>query len=490
MTIELDPTRPSVRRGADPEPTLPTDQVVATQQEVSSREQQSWQALQAQVTGRLVTPADPDWDLERTPWIVNIDQHPAAILHCADEADVQVAVRWAVEHGRSVTAQPRGHAARTALDGALMLRTRNLQAIQIDLDRRTARVGAGVKFGELMAQLDGTGLTALCGSNADPSVVGLSLGGGVSWFTRKYGFTANSVVSFDVVDARGERVVVDRDSDPDLFWALRGGGGDFAIVLAVELALFPAPELYAGQLLWPVEHAPAVLRAFRDLALVAPRELTVWAHLCHYPPMPDIPEPIRGRSFVTVATTYLGSPTAAEALLATLRQAAPVEIDLLGPLPISRLGDVAAEPTEPTPVMEHSMLLDSLDDDAIDALVETTGDPTSCPLMIVQIRGLGGAFAERTAADGAVEAVDASFNLWAGGIPVVPEVAAAIPHAFAAIDQAVGRLSTGHRMPNFSGAAQGNSAGYAPGTLFRLRQLKQTRDPRRVIRSNKPVLGQ
>jgi FAD/FMN-containing dehydrogenase len=453
------------------------------------RDEACWRSLRARVTGELVTPIDRAWDLERTPWLVNIDQHPAAILHCADEADVQSAVVWAVEHGHFVTAQPRGHAARRAVDGALLLRTRALQTLEIDVEARTARVGAGVKFGELLAALDGTGLIALCGSNADPTVVGLALGGGVSWFSRKYGFTANSVVSFDVVDAAGERQRVDRATDPELFWALRGGGGDFAIVLAVELALFPATEIYGGRLLWPVEHAPAVLRAFRDLAVIAPRELTLWAHICHFPPIPDVPEPLRGRSFVTVATTYLGPKTTAEALLWTLRESAPVELDLLGDVPISRLGDVAAEPTEPMPAMEHSMLLDALDDEAIDALVAATADPRTCPLMAVQIRGLGGAFGERTDADGAVDAVAAPFNLWACGVPAVPELAEAIPHGFAAIDAAVGRLASGRRFPNFTGETQVDSAGYDADTLERLRRLKRSRDPQGVIRSNKPVLA-
>ena len=448
-----------------------------------------WEALRATVTGRLVQPTDPDYDAERVPWTIVVDQRPAAILHCADATDVEAAVRWAAHHGRSVTAQPRGHAARTTLDGTLMLRTRALQELVVDPEHRTARVGAGVRFGELMAALEGTGLTALCGSNPDVSVVGLALGGGVSWFTRKHGFTANSVVSFDVVDAQGCRRRVDRATDPELFWALRGGGGDFAIVVGLDLALFPAEQIYGGRLLWSVEHAPAVLRAFRDLAGYAPRELSLWAHVMHFPPIPDIPEPFRGRSFVSVATTYLGPRTTAEALLWPLRDAAPVEMDLLGEVPVSHLADVAAEPTEPTPVMEHSMLLAGLDDAAIDAVCAAVGDPATCPLLMVQLRGLGGAFRERTAADGAVCAVTEPFNLFACGVPAVPELAAAIPHAFTAIDAAVGRLATGRRFPNFTGTEQSDADGYDPATLERLRAVKTSRDPYGVIRSNKPVLG-
>jgi FAD/FMN-containing dehydrogenase len=444
--------------------------------------------LDALVSGRLVRPGDPGWDAARTPWLVNVDQRPAAVLECAGVDDVVAAVRWAVDHGTSVAAQPRGHAARTALDGAVLLRTGALDDIDVDLARRTARVGAGVPFGRLMQALDGTGLTALCGSNPDPSVVGLALGGGVSWFTRKHGFTANSVVAFDAVDATGSLVHVTRGSDPDLFWALRGGGGDFAVVVAAELALFPAPELYGGRLFWPREEAGAVLRAFRDLALVAPRDLTLWAHLYHFPPLPELPEPVRGRSFVSVAATYLGPAADAEEALRPLRDAAPVELDLMGPVAVGRLGDVAAEPTDPMPAMEQSTLLEALDDAAIDALAAATADPATCPLMIVQIRGLGGAFAEPAPGGGAVCPVAEPFQLWAGGVPVDADVAAAITASFAAVDGAVARLASARRMPNFTGEAQPNAAGYDAATLARLRELKRARDPHGVIRSNKPVL--
>jgi hypothetical protein len=259
--------------------------------------------------------------------------------------------------------------------------------------------------------------------------------------------------------------------------------------VAAELALFPAPEIYGGRLLWPREDAGRVLRAFRDLALDAPRELTLWAHLYHFPPLPDLPEPVRGRSFVSVAATYLGSAAEAERLLRPLREAAPVEIDLMGPVPVGELGGVAAEPTEPTPVMEHSMLLQGLDDEAIDALVAATADPATCPLMIVQLRGLGGAFAERPAGGGAVRPVSEPFQLWTGGVPVDAGVAAAITASFADVDDAVGRLASEHRMPNFTGEGQGNAAGYDTATLARLRALKRARDPHGVIRSNKPVLS-
>ncbi|MFN8192933.1 MAG: FAD-binding oxidoreductase [Nocardioidaceae bacterium] len=445
--------------------------------------------LREAVSGAVIAPGDADYDRARTPWVVNIDQHPVAVLEVADVEDVVQAVRWARRHGLSVAAQPTGHAPRRLLDGALLLRTRGLQGIRVDHERKLATVGAGVKFGELCAFLDGTGLMALAGSNADPSVVGLSLGGGVSWFTRKHGFTANSIVSFDVVDAEGRLVEVTAESDPELFWALRGGGGDFAVVVRATLRLFDAPELYGGQLLWSIEHAEAVLKAFRDLAKVAPRELTLWAHVLHFPDVDLVPPPLRGRSFVNVASTYIGSPQMAEILLWSLRDAAPVEMDMMRPFQPSQLTEVAAEPSDPMPAMEHSLLLTDLDDRAIEELVATVSDPARTPLMLVQIRGLGGAFADDAEGNGAVRPVTEPFQLFALGIPMVPELEGPIEASFAAIDAVVGRLGNGRRMPNFVGHHQDANDGYEPATLARLQDIKRRRDPRGVIRSNKPVLG-
>lgn len=445
--------------------------------------------LRKSVAGRLITPRDEDWEQARTPWVVNVAQQPVAVLEIADVQDVVTAVTWAADHGTAVSAQPNGHGARRALDGTLLLRTRALDSIEIDLDRSTARVGAGVKWGELLDRLDGTGLVALAGSNPDPTVVGVTLGGGASWFSRKYGLTANSVISIDVVDATGTHQNVTRASDPELFWALRGGGGDFGIVVSIEIALFPGPELYGGLLMWPVEHASAVLRTFRDLTPDAPPELTMWAHILHFPPMPEVPEQFRGRSFTAIASTFLGPEDRANEFLGVLREAAPVEMDLMGEVPISRLGDVAAEPTDPMPAMEHSMLLDALDDEAIDALVAAAGDPQASPLAIVQIRHLGGAFADDSPAHGAAGSIKEPFQLFALGVPAVPELAAAIPHGFDAIDRALSHVASARRMPNFVGEGQDNASGYDPGTLARLQQVKQSRDPHGLIRSNKPVLS-
>lgn len=445
--------------------------------------------LASALPGRVITQEDPAWEEARLAWLLLVDQRPAALVHCEDEHDVVTAVRWAARHDWPVTAQPRGHAGRTTLDGTVMLRTGGLKTLEVDVERRVARVGAGVKMGELMAALDGTGLVALSGSNPDPSVVGLCLGGGVSWFTRKYGFGANSVLAFDVVDAHGQLRHVSAETDPELFWALRGGGGDFGIVVAVEVSLKPEPQLYGGRLYWDLADAAAVFRAFRDLSERAPREMTLWAHLYHFPDDPIMPAWQRGRSFVSVAAIHLGPPDEAEALLAGLRAAGPVVHDVMRPLQPSDVGGVAEEPTEPLPMLEEGTLLDALDDAAIDGLVEAFADPAHCPLLLVELRQLGGAFAERPADGGAVSPVDAAYSMLALGMVVPGLEAEAVFAAFDRVAEPVARLATSRRLPNLTGEHQGNAAGYDGEALARLRTLKQERDPEGRFRSNKPVLG-
>ncbi|MDP3894718.1 FAD-binding oxidoreductase [Nocardioides sp.] len=448
-----------------------------------------WSQLRDLAKGRLITATDPDWDTARIGWIVSVDQRPAAVLEVADAADVVHAVRWAAGHSLPVAAQPRGHAARTSLNGTLLLRTGALDQIDVDVVGRTARVGAGVRWSDLLERLDGTGLVALAGSSGDPSVVGQTLGGGASWFSRKYGFAANSIRSLDVVDADGGLQHVTASSDPDLFWALRGGGGDFAIVVAMEIALFAESDLYGGRLLWNATHCRAVLGAFRDIVADAPPALTLWAHVYHFPAIEVVPEPVRGRSFVSVACTHLGTSAEAEALLAPLRDIAPVELDLMGEVPIGALSSIADEPVDPMPAMELNVLLDDLTDDTLDALTAAVADRDTCPLTIIQLRHLEGAFADRPVDGGAVCAVDARFSLYAVGVPVVAELVDAIGAGFNALDTAVRERAVGRLLSNFTGEHQDNAAGYEPATHERLQRIKRERDPGGRIRSNKPVLG-
>ena len=446
-------------------------------------------ALRTALPGRVVAPDDPIWDLARRGWVVNVDQRPAAVVTTDTAVEVATAVRTATALGYPVTAQPVGHGATTALSGSVVLRTRGLGGIDVDTESRTVHVGAGVKWGELLSALEPTGLAAPAGSNPDPSVVGYTLGGGLSWFGRAWGLAAHAVTAFDVVDHDGTPVRVDATTDPERFWAMKGGGGDFGIVTALEMRLFPAPQVYGGRLMWPIEMARPVLQAFREVTRKAPEELTVWAHLLRFPPDPAMPEEIRGRSFVSVGVAFLGSETDANHHLTRLRQLPAMVLDTLGPVPLGRLGEIANEPTEPMPGQEWSGMLARLDEDTVDRVVDAVGAGADVPLAVVQIRHLGGALTRGRVEDGPNGAILEPYQVFALGIPVSPEAAAGIAAAFGGLRAALAPELTGRTFFNFLGQDTDPTAAFPAGALDRLRQVKAELDPAGAFRSHRPVLA-
>jgi hypothetical protein len=312
--------------------------------------------------------------------------------------------------------------------------------------------------------------------------------GGLSWFGRAHGLAAHSIRAVDVVDASGELRRVTADSDPDLFWAICGGGGDFGIVTAIEVTLYPAPQVYGGRMLWPLEMAWPVLRAFRDIAATAPDELTLWAHLLRFPPLPELPEFLRGGAFVSVDSTYLGSASEAEALLAPLREIPAMCLDTLAELPVSALGSICAEPVDPMPAIEYSGLLSDFDDAAIGRLLDVAGHRVDSPLVVVQVRHLGGALARGSAAQGPSGAVTEPFQLFCLGVPMVPELGPAIEASLAAVKVALDDYLTGRTFFTFLCSDDDPTTAFSPEALARLQDVKRAVDPAGVIRSNRPVL--
>lgn len=444
--------------------------------------------LRRRVFGTLHTPDDPSWDLARMAWTLNVDQRPLAVLEVHDADDVQAAVRWAVDHEVDVTAQPTGHsAASEATAGALLLRTRALGEITVDVQRRTAWVGAGVKSGELLAALDGTGLTFLAGSNPDPTVVGMTITGGISWFGRAFGIGADSVLTVELVDGLGRLRTLSATEEPELFWAVRGGGGSFGIITRIEVALHSAAQLYGGRLLWPVERTAEVLDAFREVTATAPPELTTWFHVLQFPPIPEVPEPVRGKSFACIAATYLGPASDGERHLAPFRGVDDLAMDLMGELPMAALGSVADEPTEPMPGMQSSHLLTDLDDDAAAALVSVVGPGSGSPLAVLQIRHLGAAFAAEHAGAGSHGPVAEPYLVFAIGVPAVPELVPAIEAAFGRVASAVAPVDTGRTLLNFLGPDEDPARCWPTETRARLAAAKQVSDPLGIVRSNRPI---
>ncbi|MEV6305690.1 FAD-binding oxidoreductase [Actinoplanes sp. NPDC051861] len=419
------------------------------------------------VRGTVHLPGTPGFDDARQPWNLAITQPVDAVVEAADAADVAALIRHAAATGRTVTTQARGHGATGNTSGAVLLRTRRLDGVDIDPVARRARVGAGVLSGRLQAAAAPHGLTGMPGSSPVVSVAGVALGGGLSWFGRAHGWVSDNVLAFDVVDATGTERHVTATSDPDLFWALRGGGGDFAVVTALELALHPAPSLYGGRVLWDFAHAPAVIDAYRRIVATAPDELTVWLDLLHFP---------GAAPMVAVDATYLGPADAARELLVPL-DALPAPVsDSRRVMAVDELGSITAEPTDPSAGLSHAELLTTLDDAVVAALLK---DPIA-PLLSVQIRHLGGAFTRPS--DSPHGPLTEPFALYLFGLPIDPEAVLAKQAGYAAALPVSGRKPFTFLNPSETVADAFDSAAVA-----RLRTIKQAVDPKGVFRGSFPV---
>ncbi|WP_147124159.1 FAD-binding oxidoreductase, partial [Nocardia neocaledoniensis] len=282
--------------------------------------------------------------------------------------------------GRTVVTQPTGHGATGDIAGAILLRTGLLDEISVDPDRRTARVGSGAQWGRVQAAAAAHGLTGLAGSNPVVGVTGYTLGGGFGWFSRAHGWAANAVTALEIVDAAGERQRISADTDPELFWALRGGGGDFGIVTALEFDLFELPQLYGGRVSWPADRTAEAFETFTALTTGAPAELSVWLQRYQLP---------GAAPTVAIDFAFLGDPAEGRALTSSLDTIAGALTDTRGAMTPDRIGAITAEPTDPTPSLSRGELLTDLGD----AVVKTIIEAPVAPLLNIQIRGLGGALA-------------------------------------------------------------------------------------------------
>jgi FAD/FMN-containing dehydrogenase len=380
--------------------------------------------LRTSLDGELVLPSEPAWDEARTAWNLAVDQRPAAVVLAESAGDVSETIQAARSAGLRVAPQGTGHGATPLgdLSDTILLRTTRLRRGSIDPKRRTARVEAGVLWQEVTDAAAEHGLAALAGSSHDVGVVGYTLGGGISWLARKYGLSSNAVLAAEIVDAEGNEQRVDYENDPDLFWAIRGGGGAFAVVTALEIRLFPVAELYAGTLFFPIDGAREVLNAWLELTDRAPEELMSVGRLMRFPNLPMVPEPVRGKEFALVEVAYLGNEADGVALTQPLRELGPV-LDTTAVIPARRLSELHMDPPAPVPGIGDGRLLDALSIEAVDAIVESAGAESGSTLLSVEVRQLGGALARRAEGDGAGY-LDREFALFAVGMAPTPEMGA------------------------------------------------------------------
>jgi FAD/FMN-containing dehydrogenase len=447
--------------------------------------------LAANLEGSVLVPGDPGWDDARAAWNLAVDQQPSAIVRPRSVRDLRHVVVAARDGGLSVTVQPRGHGATGTLAGQILVRTTAFDEVSVNIVARFARVGAGVPWGTLLNRLDGTGLLALAGTNPDVSVAGFLLSGGHSWFSRWKGLAAHSIRAVELVDATGTLRRVTRESDPDLLWALRGAGGLFGIVTALEIDLYPAAELFGGKILFPAESAEVIFGAAAEILLDAPPELSLFLGLINLPDLEQVPELLRGRSFTQVDAVFVGSAADGQALLAPLLSIAPVIANLTGPFTIGHLGDVAGEPQEPSATVDWGATLRELDTATTASLVEAFHTASYAGLTLLQLRPLGGLIGDPlVGADGAAGFLDAGYLLFAAAIlpPGAPVPDGSDRHLlFQPLDDTVQAIALPRGVPSMLTSGQDLSLALSPEDLLRLAAIKARVDPENLFRSNRPL---
>ncbi|XVQ14223.1 FAD-binding oxidoreductase [Spirillospora sp. CA-255316] len=348
----------------------------------SGRTLTSARKLRADVAGAVHLPGETAYEELRGTPFAPIDPRPALVVEAARAGDVRSAVLAARDAGAGLAVQATGHGTHVPCDGGLLLRTSRMAGVLVDPHRRLARVGPGARWGQVLAAAAPFGLAGLSGSHADVGVTGYTLGGGLGWLSRAYGFAADSLVRAQVVTADGRLVTASPDSHPGLYWALRGGGGNFGVVTALEIRLYPVAEVFAGTACFPIERAGEIVTRYRDWIDGAPDRLSTALLITSMPDTPGMHPSVRGRRVVQLRALHAGSADEARRLLRPLTQAAgPALIEDFRVLPY---GEAAMGGTAPGQVE----LLEELPDSAIAAIVRAA-EPSHGPT--VEIRHWDGA---------------------------------------------------------------------------------------------------
>ncbi|WP_217183625.1 FAD-binding oxidoreductase [Streptomyces sp. AC495_CC817] len=438
----------------------------------------AFSSLRGDFSGSLVLPGDTSFESARQPWNLAVEQRPAAVAVPAGVDDLRALLDAARDGGATVAVQPSGHGASGDLAGAAIVRMTAFDEFDVDLDAGVAVVGSGVRWGRVVEALEGTGWAAPAGTSPVVSVAGYTLGGGHSWFSRTAGLGSDNLRAAWLLRTDGTHERVDDSTDPEAMWALRGAGGVVGIVTALEIDLVPTPSLWGCALTFDVADAAAAMRAVRDLAADAPSTLNVFMNSMRMPDAPQLPEEIRGRSYLTVQA--LSTDGEAGVPIDGVRRAGAVLREVVGITSPAALAAASNEPTDPTPGRGASAALSSLDDAAIDALLAFREAPEQWPLIGIDIRMLGGAL-DAPRRSGVASLRSATWLLHAlsplfPGAPREPGDA-----SIAGIGALLDPITAPRTIPTFLTPGQTLERCVSDDELSRLRAVRAAADPEGVL---------
>ena len=441
--------------------------------------------LQASLPGKVFLPSDTQYPALSQPFNLSIRQSPAVIVTAQSAEDILHAIHFARQAGTGLAVQGSAHGTVVPADGAILINTRQMRAVQVDPVKQTARIEAGAKWGEVLEVTQLSGLAPLLGSSPDVGVAGYTLGGGKGWLARKYGLALDSVIASELVTANGQKITASQTENSDLFWGLRGGGGSLGIITSLEIQLYPVTQVYAGNLYYPVQQAREVFNRYRDWVKSAPEEMTSAFVIMNYPDLPALPDFLRGKSFAMLRGCYAGPDVEGEALLEPWRKWQTPAIDDFKSLPFSQVAAISNDPVDPVPSSSTGVWLSSLSDQVIDTVVRYAPAGQGSPIVVTEVRHAGGAIARVDPTSTAYGNREAEFSLQMIGITATPEMAANLKSYTKQVKAALADSLTGGVYPNFLDgveAVQRIRDGYSPETFQRLMALKAKYDPDNLLR--------
>jgi hypothetical protein len=451
------------------------------------------ETLRAGLRGTAHAPGEEGYDEASRAWNLAAHQQPALVVVAGGAADVMAAVRFARDSGMGVGVMATGHGVGVPCDGGVLINTSRMRGVRVNPVARTARVEAGALWTDVVHEAQPHGLAGLMGSTSHVGVVGYTLGGGFGWLGRRYGFNAASMRQADVVTADGELMPASADEHPELFWGLGGGGGNFGIVTSLEFDLYPVGTLYGGDLIYPVEKAAEVLGAYARWSADLPDEWSTGVAFLNVPPLPALPEPLRGKSVIALRGCYCGeSPETGEQMLQPVREELGESImDTFGAMPFAAMDSISMDPVDPIGARQHSEMLGELSPEAIETLVEVAGAGSGSPLITLDLRQLGGALARTADHLSTMGKGDSKFIMNGVGPAFTPEMAEGVVAYLSRVAEATRRFQTGDTYVNFmelDGASPERvEAAYAPEDYERLVALKDRYDPKNVFRFNRNI---
>jgi FAD/FMN-containing dehydrogenase len=436
--------------------------------------------LRSRVSGPVLVEGDDDYAEESLAWIRNFAHTPDVVVGASSTQDVVEAVKFAGANNLAVRVQGSGHGSHVAVTDGVLITTKRLDSVEIDPTTRIATIGAGVAWDAVIAAAAEYGLAPITGSSGTVGAIGFLLGGGVGPLVNSFGFGSDWVREFEVVTADGNLVTASADEHPDLFWALRGGKGGLGVVTSAKVELVELTTLYGGSLTYDAANIDSALRAWTGYLETADPGVTTSAAILRMPDLPFIPEPIRGRTLLTVRFAYTGDAATGEKLAAALRSAAPVYLDQLAEMPAAAIGTIHNDPPSPTVGWTAGRMLKAVDEDFVGTLLGFAGADKDVPFVAVEVRSFGAAPATDVPAGSAVGGRGAKGALNIVGVPNPELFATVIPDAADALLGALTPWISPVNNVNFAGGFANTDeyrGAWPPAIFERLSEVKKEYDP-------------